>query len=337
MKIYPCRLLVREAALLLLVILMATLSARAQAGSDVESGTSFQGVVRYENDAPAQFVQVELWTDGESSWRTFATTDRAGKFHTGAPCMVIQYKVEMVGYRPVWGRVDMSMQPCRGFENITLKALPGTTIPGSESHSKTLDARIAGIPPEASKEFEIGQSAVKNNNFADAIPHLQQAIVLYPRYAEAYQLLGVAQLQTGQGPQAEASLVKALEIEDRMPQVQYLLGVLYAKTNRADLAEKSLTRFADLDPQNPDAHFELARVCFALRKFSDAEVHARKSIELKETNTGVYAVLGYALLRQNKPKAGRQAFQQFLKLEPNSPMAPDLRAAIDLIDSRSSR
>jgi len=252
--------------------------------------------------------------------------------------MVIQYKVEVLGYRPVWGRVDMSMQPCRGLENITLKALPVTTIPGSESpHSSVVDARIAAVPPEASKEFEDGRKAINQNNYADAIPRLQKAISLYPKYAEAYQLLGVAQLQTGHVSEAESSLVKALEIEDRMPRVQYLLGVLYAKTNRAELAEKPLTRFADLDPKNPDAHFELARVCFALKKFSDAEMHARKAIELKETNTGVYAVLGYALLRQNKPKAGRQAFQQFLKLEPNSPMAPDLRAAIDLIDSRSNR
>jgi Flp pilus assembly protein TadD len=251
--------------------------------------------------------------------------------------MVIKYKIEATGFRPVSGQVDMSIQPCRALEVMTLRALPGTTIPGNESHSKTLDARVAGIPPEASKEFDLGQRAVKTNDFAEAIPHLQKAIALYPRYAEAYQLLGVAQLQTGHGQQAETSLVKALEIEDRMPQVQYLLGVVYAKTNRADLAEKPLNRFADLDPQNPDAHFELAKVSFALKKYADAEMHARKAIELKEANTGVYAVLGYALLRQNKPKAGRQAFQQFLKLEPNSPMAPDLRAAIDLIDSRSNR
>jgi Flp pilus assembly protein TadD len=147
----------------------------------------------------------------------------------------------------------------------------------------------------------------------------------------------VAQLQTQQAAQAESSLVKALEIEDRMPRVQYLLGVLYARTRRADLAEKPLTRFADLDPQNPDAHFELAKVCFALRRFPDAEMHARKAIELNETNTGVYPVLGYTLLRQNKPRAARQAFQQFLTLDAKSPMAADVKATIAQIDSRANK
>jgi len=319
-------------------MLIAAVLAQAQSGSDLESGTSFQGQVRYENNTPAQFIQVELWSDGETSWRTFAITDRAGKFHTGAPCMVVKYKIEVPGFHPVSGQVDMSINPCRALELMTLRALPGTTIPGSESpHSSVIDARVAAIPADATKEFDAGQKAVNRNDFAGAIPHLRKAISLYPKYAEAYQLLGVAQLQTQQGPQAESSLVKALEIEDRMPRVQYLLGVLYARTNRANLAEKPLSRFADLDPQNPDAHFELAKVCFALNKFPDAETHARKSIELHETNTGIHAVLGYALLRQNKPKDARQAFQRFLKLDPNSPMAADVKATIAQIDNRANK
>jgi Flp pilus assembly protein TadD len=319
-------------------VLITAVLVHGQSPSDVESGTSFQGQVRYENNAPAQYVMVELWTDGETSWRSFAVTDRTGKFHVGAPCMVIQYKIEIPGFRPISGQVDMSINPCRALELMTLRAMPGTAIPGSDApHTSIVDARVAAIPAEAKKEFDAGQKAVNANDFAGAIPHLQQAIILYPRYAEAYQLLGVAQLQTHQGLQAESSLVKALEIEDRMPRVQYLLGVLYAKTNRANLAEKPLSRFADLDPKNPDAHFELARVCFALKRFPDAEMHARRSIELNETNTGVHTVLGYALLRQNKPEEAKRAFEQFVRLDPNSPMADAVKVVISQIDDRARK
>jgi len=317
-----------------LVILTAAVLAHGQNDSGTD-GVNFQGQVRYENNAPAQFVRVELWTDGETTWRTILTTDRLGKFHTGAPCMVIQYKVEVPGFRPVLGRVDISINPCRALEDITLRAMPDTTVPSSAvPRSSKINARIAAIPPEASKEFETGHEAVKNDDFEGAIPHLQKAISLYPKYAEAYQLLGVAQLQTNQAPQAESSLVKAIEIEDKMPPAQYLLGVLYAKTGRASLAEKPLTRFAELDPQNPDAYLELAKVSFALNKFPDAEMHARKAIELKETNVGVNIVLGYALLRQKQPENARQALQQFLKQDPNSPMAADVKKLIAEIDEQ---
>jgi len=334
MVIDRCTKFMRDFAKVVLAASVATVCAQAQ--NDVEAGTNFQGQIRYENNAPAGFIQVELWTDGESTWHTFAMTDRAGRFHAGAPCMIIQYKIETPGYRPVSGRVDMSIAPCRARELITLKALPGTN-PGAGPAAGVIDARVAAIPPDAKQEFDAGQRAINDNDFIGAIPHLQKAVTLYPKYAEAYQLLAVAQLQTNQGQQAESSLAKAIEIEDRMPQAQYLLGVLYAKTHRADLAEKPLQRFAQLDPENPDAYFELAKVSFALNKFLDAEVDARKSIKLKETNAGVHIVLGYALLRQRKADGAKQAFQQFLKVDPLSPMAPDVKSTIAQIDQQTHK
>ena len=284
----------------LLVACALSLFVCAQSESGVDAGSNFTGVIRYENNAPAQFVQVELWTDGEASWRTITSTDRMGKFHAGTPCMVIQYKIDAPGYHQIWGRVDLSIKPCRVLEWVTLKVDPQSEAAKKQVPAAgVIDSRIAGIPPDAKVEFEAGQLNINSNDYSDAIPHLEKAISLYPRFAEAYQLLGVAHLQLNHGAQAESSLIKALEIEDRMPKAQYLLGVLYAMTSRANLAEKPLTRFAELDPQNPDAHFELAKVDFSLNKFwmpkSSPNVDQAERIK-----PGVYVVLGYALLRQRK-------------------------------------
>lgn len=325
--------IIRNTTKVALVLLLGTALAQGQndSGSD---GSNFRGQVRYSDNSPAQFIQVELWTDGESSWRTYVTTDRSGRFQTGAPCMVIQYKIEVPDYRPIWGRTDMSIMPCRATESFTLIPLPGKKPASEVPANGSLDARIAAIPPEAKKEFDVGQKAINDNDYATAIPHLKKAIDLYPKYAEAYQLLGVAQLKSNQGPEAEASLVKAIEIEDRMPRAQYFLGVLYAMTGRASLAEKPLSRFAELDPQNPEAHFELAKVSFALDKFPGAELHARKSIELKEANPGVHVVLGYALLRQKKADEAKQEFELFLSRIPSGPMASDVKNVIAQLDQR---
>ncbi len=293
-------------------------------------------MVRYDNNVPAPFVQVELWTDGESSWRTITTTDRMGKFRAGVPCMVIQYKIETPGYRPVWGRVDVSINPCRALEWITLKKVKSNT-PAEGPAAGVVDARVAAILPEAKTEFDLGQRAINSDDFSGAIPHLQKAIQLYPKYAEAYQLLGVAQLKTDQGAQAEASFLKAIEIEDRMPQCHYMLGVLYAKTNRLEIAERSFNRFAELDPRNPDAQFELAKVTFALNKFPESADYARNAIKLKETNPGVYVVLGYALLRQRNAEDARRAFQHFLKYDSSSPMATDVKNLIAQIDQKVNK
>jgi Flp pilus assembly protein TadD len=333
MRILKCKKLARYMASIVLTFSIAPVLAQLQSDSGNESGANFQGVVRYDNNVPAPFVQVELWTDGESSWRTITTTDRMGKFRAGVPCMVIQYKIETPGYRPVWGRVDVSVNPCRALEWITLKKAKSNSPPEGPA-TGVVDARIAAIPAEAKTEFDLGQGAINGDDFSGAIPHLQKAIEIYPKYAEAYQLLGVAQLKADQGPQAEATLLKAIQIEDRMPQSHYLLGVLYAKTNRLEMAEKPLNRFAELDPQNPDAQFELAKVTFALKKFPEAETHARNAIKLKEGNPGVYVVLGYALLRQKKGDDARHAFQHFLKYDSSSPMAADVKNLIAQIDEK---
>jgi Flp pilus assembly protein TadD len=332
--IYNLRGFMRYLVGVALALFTASILALGQNESGTD-GTNFQGRVRYENNTPAEFTRVDLWTDGEASWRAVVTTDRLGRFHTGTPCMVIQYKVDVPGYQPVWGRVDMSVNPCRALEDVTLRPTRNGGVPSSYvPHPSTVNARIAAIPTEARKEFDAGYQAIQKNDYPAAIPHMQNAISLYPKYAEAYQLLGVAQLQTNQGPQAEGSLIKAIEIDDRMTRAQYLLGVLYAKTGRTALAEKPLTRFAELDPQNPDAYFELAKVSFALNKFPEAETHARKSIELNEPNAGVHIVLGYSLLRQKKPDDAKRAFQRFLKLDSKSPMAGDVRKIIADIDQQ---
>jgi len=313
-----------------LVPLLLTLCVSAQMNTNTQGG-NFKGEVRYENNAPAAYVKVDIWSDA-GVFRSTVTTDDRGRFQMQTPFGVIQYKVELPGYRPAFGRDDLSMSHTAN-ELITLKALPGTTPPGATAQSNgPVDARIAAIPAEARKEFDAGQKAVNANDFAGAIPHLQKAVELYPKYSEAYQLLGLSQLQTQQGPQAEASLRKAIEIEPKMPQAQYMLGTLLAMTGRANLAEQPFTQFAELDPTNPDAHFELAKTEFALNKFPDAEMHARKAIELKEKNPGVEVVLAYALLRQQKGSEAKAAFQQYLKLDPNSPMKADVENTIAQID-----
>lgn len=317
----------RILALLILALAAAT-AALGQTNMNTQGG-NFKGQVRYENNAPASYIKVDIWSDA-GTWRSTVNTDDQGRFSVQAPFGVIQYKVEMPGYRPAQGREDLSMSHLAN-EMITLKAQPGTTPPAAAA-AGPVDARIAAIPPEAKKEYDAGQKAVTANDFAGAIPHLQKAVDLYPKYAEAYQLLGVAQLQTQHGPEAEASLNKAIAIEDKMPQAQYMLGMLLAMTNRANLAEKPFTRFAELDPTNPDAHFELAKTEFALNKFAEAEMHANKAIELKEKNPGVQVVLAYSLLRQKKATEAKQAFQQYLKLDPNSPMKADVEKTIAMID-----
>src|SRR3954452_7489347 len=150
--------------ILTLLILTAAVSTVAFGQTNMNTqGGNFKGQVRYDNNAPASYVKVELWSDG-GTWRSTVNTDDQGRFSVQTPFGVIQYKVEIPGYHPAQGREDLSMSHVAN-ELLTLKALPGTIPPGA-SASAPLDPRIAAIPPEAKKEFDAGQKAVGANDFA---------------------------------------------------------------------------------------------------------------------------------------------------------------------------
>jgi len=319
------------------LFVVAALSAFAQTNMNSQGG-NFKGQVRYENNTPASYVKVEIWTDG-GTYRTTVNTDDMGHFAVQAPFAVIQYKIEIPGFKTAYGREDISTSG-RAQEDITLKAMPGTNIPGAAPPA-ALDARLAAIPENAKKQFDAGQEALSSNALASAAQHFQQAAALYPNYAEAYQLLGLVQLQTAQKPAdlqaAEASELKAITIEKNLPNAYYVLGLVRAMMGNTPAAEEPFTTFVTKDPNNPEGHFELAKTEFALNKFSEAELHARKAIELKEKNPGVEVVLAYSLLRQKKATEAKAAFQQYLQLDPNSPMKADVQKTIAMIDEHEKQ
>src|SRR5947207_2737896 len=143
-----------------LPILAMAVLAVAQSNTNVQGG-NFKGQVRYDNNTPASHVKVEIWSDG-GTFRTTVNTDETGRFQVQAPFAVIQFKIEIPGYRPVYGRDDLSMSG-RADEMLTLKALPGTTPPAAALPA-TIDARVAAITPDAKKEFDAGEKAMGSND-----------------------------------------------------------------------------------------------------------------------------------------------------------------------------
>ena len=287
---------------------------------------------------PASYIQVRL--DGNATGQNLTViTDPDGKFQFPGLVAGKMYTlmVELHGYQPVRKSVDLTMS--RAFESITLQPDPYDRVREvpPEGAGAVLDARVAMIPPEASSEFQAGRKRLDANDSPGAVAHFQKAIDLFSNYAEAYQLMGGAYLAAGNLPLAEAAFVKAVTIEDRLANAQLALGLTRNLMGNTPAAEKPLERAVQLDPNNPDAHFELAKNKFALHRYSEAEAHAEKSLELKPQNPPVYVVLGYTLLRQKKPAEAEEAFRHFLKMAPSSPMAPDVKQALAMIEQHEQQ
>jgi tetratricopeptide (TPR) repeat protein len=310
---------------LLLLLVSCCLLPLSLAQQTVRYG-SIEGRLFLRDGQPAAWVEIKLegYTTGVN---TSVLTDPNGRFQFGSLLAgkVYTLTIELRDYQPIRRSIDLSMM--HDYESITLQPVPSDKareVP-PEGPKAAIDARIAQIPPEAKDEFQQGQKRSAANDPAGAVTHFKKAIELFANYAEAFQLLGGTYLQQGQLPLAEEAFAKAVTIENRLANAQLALGLTRNLMGRTREAEAPLLKAVELDPKSPDAHFELAKTQFALQKFPDAEVHAEKSLELKPQNAPVYIVLGYSLLRQSKVAEAEEAFRHFLKIDPASPMASEVR------------
>jgi len=161
-------------------------------------------------------------------------------------------------YEPGNAQVDLSTGD-RTLQNVDILLMPRaperTGTPGGIVAADTLK-----IPDHARREFERGSRLLnEKKDFARSIAAFRRAIELHPGYADAYFLLGSAQLQTKAPSAAEASLRKAIALDAHMTAAYYPLAVLLFGQGRY-AEEKELL----LEAQKPDATdwrrpFELAR------------------------------------------------------------------------------
>ena len=292
-----------------------------------------KGQVRYENGQPADHVVVRLRSE-RIVFTDERTTDDMGKFtFDGLVPSTYHLTIEGQGFRPYSSDLDITVSKM-AIEQITLRLDKGPdakAVPG-QGPGGSLNARIAQIPPKARKEFDAGKQRMQAQDAVASVQHFQKAIELYPQYAEAYQLLGVVHVEGAKFGEAEPELQKATEIEPNMSTAYFALGVCRNLMAKYPEAETALLRGLELDPESADGHHELAKTYWALGRWQDAEPHAQKAVALKPDLAPAHVLLGNIALRKRDPQGALKEFQEYLRLEPNGPMAEQVRTIVAKIE-----
>lgn len=292
-----------------------------------------RGQVKYDNGTFADHVVIRLRSD-MVAFQTEMQTDPQGKFNfDGLPLTTFHLTIEGQGFKPYESNIDISMSKM-AYELITLrldkdpeaKAVP----PGGPAGE--LNVRVAQIPPKARKEFEAGQKRMQAQDAKGSVEHFQKAIELYPKYAEAYQLLGVMHMETGKLPEAEAELQKSTEIEPSLSTGFFALGVCRNLMGKFAEAEPPLLRGLELDPKSPDGQYELSKTYWQLGRWQDAEPRALKSVELKPDYAAPHVILGNVMLRKHDAPGALKEFKAYLKMEPDGPFAPSTKQMVAKIE-----
>src|SRR5260370_25543246 len=235
--------------------------------------------------------------------------------------------------------------------------------------------RVTGVGPKLPTGFvNLGEVYMETHDYTSAIAPLKHALELAPDLPAAHQLLGyallaqgyaaeaiphlervkeeaalgIAQLETGQLPEAVANLRAALKVRPNDPDLLYYLGRAsgllsrqtidtllatypdsarghqamgenYFVLRRMPEAEKEYAEALHQRPDTPGIHLELGLVYAGASQWTQAEKEFRSETKLQPGNAEAAFRLGDALFRQGNAHAAQVELERSNRLQPGMP------------------
>src|ERR1700756_5726772 len=279
--------------------------------------------------------RVVVMVDAEDSgYAGQSETDASGRFEIqGLGPSSYRVSVRLPGYVPMVQHVSLTTNPM-SYLSFELRPIPGHEAPllAPEGPDAVLNVRLAAVPEKARKEFtkahELWQ---QGKDPQDGIEHLNKAIRVYPRFADAYVMLATLYMQQSKAREANSALDHAIEIDPKLPEARFTLGSLQNSQKDYAAAEKTLSEGLRLDERSPQGHYELAKTYWAMGRWQDAEPHALRTVTLQPGMAPVHVLLGNIALRKHDARRALREFQEYLRLDPKGPMAEGTEAIVKRI------
>jgi tetratricopeptide (TPR) repeat protein len=167
-------------------------------------------------------------------------TDSTGRFRfSNLPRGYYRVIVNAPGYKPAQQDADLQVV-YRAYMVFELSVERAGNI-------ALLDVIDARAPAEAREQLTRGRTALGHKSYAEAIGHLQRAIVIYPEFYEAHLLLGTAYVDQREWTKAESIFQRAVELKPESAAAILALGEVYWREQRFEEAEKTLLAGLKLD------------------------------------------------------------------------------------------
>lgn len=287
------------------------------------------------NEEQLAQVQVQLirFPEGVVDER-FTGSDGSVQF-SGLSLGAFTIRASRQGYEPGEVQIDLSNSD-RTLQSVEIALMP-RKYEGSGAPQGIVSADALKIPVNARREFERGSRLLnEKKDFNRSIAAFQRAIELYPGYADAYFLMGTAQLQANAASDAEGSLRKAIALNAHMTAPYYPLALLLFGQRRYTEEKELLLEAQKLDASDWRWPFELARCLAQQSQWAGALRCGVTASGSANAPSKVHLLLADIYANSGRPHEAVAELELFAKLDPKSSYMARVREVLPVLRQRSA-
>lgn len=176
---------------------------------------------------------------------------------------------------------------------------------------------VESAPAEDSESrLQLGRLLLAQQKYPDALTVLEQAVQFHSGHAECWNAVGIARRETGDMPGAEVAFKRALASNPRLVHGHNNLGNWYLAAGQP---EKALPWFDSALAIKSDFYEALNNRIVALLDLGrnqEAEIFAKKALEIYPDSAPLNLNLGNSYLQQGRGYLALQAYKKALVAEP---------------------
>jgi Tfp pilus assembly protein PilF len=198
----------------------------------------------------------------------------------------------------------------------------------------TVSSQQLNVPEKARNELDKGMEAFAKGDDTEAAARMEKAINIFPRYAQAYNNLGVIRVKQNDRASAQVAFEKSVEIDDHFVPGYVNLARLLVSAREAD-ASNLLQKALAIDPNNLEALSLLARFQFNKGRFAEALATVNRVHSIPHEHfADVNLIAAEIYQKANRNAEAIVESELYLQEYPDSPRAPQVREAVAQIKSR---
>jgi len=176
--------------------------------------------------------------------------------------------------------------------------------------------RIEKYPADFVAHFNLGAALQSMGKFDEALPYLNQAILIKPTNATARNNRAVSLLMTDKVEEAIQGFRESLALDPGYENARFNLArALIAKGDSA-AALSELLIYLKAVPDDAQAHETVGRIYASSGKLAESLPHLRRAVELAPNDSALQTNLGAALAMAGNIPEAITAFENALKADP---------------------